>query len=166
MKRNRLFIFLLAAVISAGIIMGFALKCVFKEKAPTKQTGITPRPSASVSKKIGFKAVDVAGEISAEISQFKAGISGTYVEVLLSNISQDRVIDVKFIKVVFFDRKGAFLDYGEGRLGKTLKPGESSSSFLYMAKGKGPAFYNENARAAGFDRIGSSQPYKKTIQKL
>ena len=166
MKRYGLFVFLLASVIAAGVIIGLALKFALKEDPSYALQAKAAQPSTSVSKKLGFMAEDAAGEISAEISQFKAGISGTYVEVLLTNISQDRTIDVAFIKVVFFDGKGAFLDYGEGRLGKTLKPGESSSSFLYMAKGRGPAFYNESAKAVCFDRIGSSKPCKKNIQQL
>ena len=166
MKHNGLFVLLLTLVITVGLVAGFTLRCVFEADRPASGTLKKAAPPTTVSKRIGFKSLDAAGEISAEMSQFKAGISGTYFEVLLTNITPDRVVDLEYIKVVFYDQAGTFLDYGEGRLGKTLKPGESSSSFLYMAKGGNPSFYNENARAAEFDRIGSSRPYKKDIQQL
>jgi hypothetical protein len=166
MRDHVSFLILLCVAILAGLVCGFRLKGALHGGTLLEARGTEYARPAPVSKKIGFTAHDAAGEISADISPFKSGISGTYVEVHLRNVTADRAVQVEYIKVAFFDEKGDFVDYGEGKLGKLLRPGDVMSAFLYMSKGNPPAFYNEGAKKADFDRIGPSEPYRKTSQQL
>jgi hypothetical protein len=164
MKTNRDFLFLLSAVVAVGLALGLAIRFWSCDRGPAQLAVQMPSISSTKLEEGGFEALDASGELLARLSPFKAGLSRCYVEVRLENITKDRRIDIEYIKIVFFDEEGAYLDHAEGKIDKALKPGDVVEAFLYVNRAEPAGYYAESASATRFEWIGRSIPYKPLLR--
>jgi hypothetical protein len=166
MNNNKTLIALLGFAVVVGACLGFWIKSCLEYcrtlPPSAKQESVLP----PVSKQSAFEALDVSGELLAEISPFELGVSNAYVEIRIKNVTKDRQVHIRYIKVAFFDKKRLLLDYGEAEVSNKLKPGEVTTTFVYMNKRKSASFYNERAETVRFDRIGESLPFKPPLRDL